>query len=161
MLEPVLGNIEDTPLKTPTLLLVLLWCTIAGCSSSFVGMKTRAQSPAIEEAYRKLTLAITLDGYEVAQIEPGKFSVETNWRALKEKEKSSSDLKPAGQDISAKVTIRLERRGALYDVFVTPVLRYGKGESAREVIADPLHPLWEKWDRVVHSTVQKESKEED
>jgi hypothetical protein len=147
--------------KTTPLLALALWCMIGGCSSSFVGMKTRAQSPAIEEAFRKLTLATTVDGYEVSRIEPGNFYVETNWRTLKEKEKSTSDLKLAGQDISAKVTIHLDRRGALYDVFVTPALRYGKGELTREVTADPRHPLWEKWERVVNSTVQKESKEED
>ena len=141
--------------------LLLTTLLIAGCSSSFQGIKFRAQSPPIEAAFSKLSLAVTTDGYEIRSIDPARFSLSTSWRQLKEKEKSESDVKFAGQKIESQLTVRLERRGSLYDVSLTPSLRYSSPEKTRETVADVRHPLWEKWQRVLSSIVEREFKEED
>jgi hypothetical protein len=133
----------------------------SGCSSSFQGVRTRAQSPPIEDAFKKITLAITTDGYELADLDAIKFHAETSWRVLREKEQSETDLKFRGERIESKLSLRCERRGSLYDVFVVPSLRYSTGGTTQEMVAEVRHPLWMKWQRVLSSLVQRESKEED
>jgi len=134
---------------------------LVGCSTPFQGLKVRVQSPPIEEAYKKLVLALQVDGYEMRDVNPGRFSLETSWRALKEKEKSEGDLKLTGTQIESKLTVRLERRGSLYDVFLSPSLRYHDGETLKEVVAGIHHPLWEKWRAVLSALLQMEAREED
>ena len=80
---------------------------------------------------------------------------------LEEEGKITSDVKPAGQKIESKITVRLERRGSLYNITLAPELRCGTAAPTREVVADVHHPLWEKWQRVLSSMLQKEFKEED
>ena len=133
---------------------------LAGCSTTFQGIKVRAQAPTIEEAFRKFSLATTVDGYEIEQIDPAKFSLETKWRELKDKEKSATDTKLDSLSMKCRVLVKMQPRGKLYDVLVTPMLLYTTG-TQREVAAPVNHPLWEKLQRVLNTLVQRESKEED
>jgi hypothetical protein len=132
-----------------------------GCSPSYQGIRFRAQSPLIEEAFRKISLAITMDGYEIRNVEPSRFFLETSWRPLKEKEKSERDLKLIGEKIESQLTVRLDRRGSLYDVQLRPLLRYKSVDSTQEILADVRHPIWVKWERVLTSIAQKEFREEE
>jgi hypothetical protein len=147
---------------------VILSITMVGCSSMPQGMRIRAVSPSIDEAYRKLSLALTMDGFEIEMADPERlpagqagFTAETKWRPLKVDEKSKEDVAFNGAQIETKIAIRLERRGQLYDVFVTPTLRYENKGNIEVRVADGKHPLWEKWRRVVRTLVQVETKEED
>jgi len=157
----VRGHHSSQTMKSHSIILMLIATLFTGCSSSYQGIKFRAQSPPIEEAFRKISLAITTDGYEIRSVEPSRFFLETSWRPLKEKEKSEGDVKLTGQKIESQLTVRLGRRGSLYDVQVRPSLRYMSADSTHEAVADVRHPLWEKWQRVLNSIAQKEIREED
>jgi hypothetical protein len=134
---------------------------LVGCSTPFQGLKFRGQSPPIEDAYKKLALALQVDGYEMLDVNPKRFSLETSWRPLKEKEKSEGDLKLTEARIESKLAVRLEKRGSLYDVFLTPSLRYDSGGMQKEVVADIHHPLWVKWRTVLSALLQMEAREEE
>ena len=129
-----------------------------GCAGSFQGIKMRAQSPSIDEAYRKISLAVSMDGYKVKTVDPAMFRLETEWRPLKQKEKSDQDLISVRDSVEAKIAFHIDRRGALYDVFLSPMLRYA---GTREIVPDVKHPLREKWEKVLRTVLQQEFKEED
>jgi hypothetical protein len=142
--------------------LCILVLLIAGCGSGFEGIKLRMQSPPIEEAFRKMTLAITTDGYEVGLITPGKHTLVTQWRVAKSQEIPASGLAAEVQRTECRLTVRMEERGKLFDVMLTPSLRYTMHDgTAREESAAPKHPLTEKWQKVMTQLMEKEQKEED
>jgi hypothetical protein len=61
-----------------------------------------------------------------------------------------------------RMTLSLDRRGQWYDVPLITLLRYRNGEwFMNETLADIHHPLWEKWQRVLGATLQREAKEEE
>lgn len=140
--------------NTKTLLAALL--LLAGCSPSVQGLRFRGESPPIDEAFRKLTLAITVDGYEIARIDPEKFSLETRSRPLKDHEKSAEDLKLADGMVESQITVSLERRGRMYDVFVTPFLLYSN--TSLRMMPPVQHPLMRKWQRIVGDLIRKETR---
>ncbi len=132
---------------------ILFFSLLAGCTSSFPGIKVRAASPAIAEAFRKLSLAINVDGYEIESINHETYSFETQWRELKDNERVKNE------NGKVKLKIQLDPRGRLYDVRVTPLVQNTAGDI--HPLADVQHPLFTKWKRIVHSIVEKESKDED
>lgn len=144
---------------TGTNVLALALFSAAGCSSAFQGIRVRGDSPTIDEAFRKLAIAVTVDGYEVTRIDPGKFTVETNWRPLKDQEKSGEDRKLIQDTLKSHLTIHLERRGRMYDVFITPLLHHSG--SAVELVPDASHPLMQKWRRIAGDLIRQEIKEGD
>lgn len=141
---------------------VFVTVSLAGCSPSFQGIRLRAQHPPINEAYRKITLALTVDGYVIAGAQPSRFTAETAWRDAKANERSDADKVPPANEgpVESRLEVRLERRGMLYDVYFTPMLRYG-GPSGTIIIAGIRHPLREKWEKALSALVEREAKEED
>ena len=117
----------------------------AGCSSSFHGINFRAQSPLKEEAFRKLSLAVTVDGYEIERMDPENMELLTKWRPSKENERSEKEKKSGGASL-VRIDLRVESRGTLYDIFLTPMIQSVEGE---ERIAEIGHPLRDKWKRII------------
>jgi|WetSurMetagenome_2_1015567.scaffolds.fasta_scaffold59260_3 hypothetical protein len=154
-------NIAKRPSFAGILLLSL--ALGGGCSTPFQGIKVRAQSPGIDEAFRKLSLAVTTDGYTIASVDLIKHTLESGWKGLTPKELSDADRKTGNAKIEGKLMLRLDARGKLYDLFLTPVLRYSReGESPQqEIIAGVRHPLREKWEMAIARLIEKETKEED
>lgn len=143
---------------TLAIVAVLAW----GCAPSSQGMKIRAQSPSIEEAYRKMTIALTVDDYAVAEANPAKFQASSQWRDAKEKEMTKEEKKLSPGSVQCKVDFRMERRGMLYDIFLTPSVRSRQsGGTWNETIAAATHPLYEKWQQIIGTLVRKEAREED
>lgn len=142
-------------------LMLLFLVAGAGCSSSFQGIRVRAQYPEAEEAFNKLSQAVLVDDYAVLSVSPQDMFVETDWRPAKENEKSEADKKIKDGTMDTKVSIKLQRRGMLYDVLITPTLRYSGSGHEQLKVADIHHPLRAKWERVVNTFIRKEAKEED
>jgi hypothetical protein len=143
-------------------LLLFVTLILAGCATPYQGIKMRVQSPPIDEAFRKASLAITVDGYEIESVSPSTFRLETKWREVKEGEMSKSDKTLGMKLLECRIALRMEARGKLFDVFCTPSLRYTLQDgTVRETIADATHPLREKWEDVFRRLLERESKEED
>ena len=103
-----------------------------------------------------------MDSFTIAAAEPGRYSAETAWRELTEKEKSESDrsLLPAQVPLEGRIELRLEKRGMLYEVYLYPLLRYG-GVAGKTMPAGIRHPFREKWEKGLNALLEKEAKEED
>jgi len=132
-----------------------------GCGPSFQGIRFRAQRPPIDEAYRKISLAFTVDGYTIAMAEPGRHTAETGWKELKAGERSEQERNLSGGAgrVEGRLLVRLEKRGMLYDVFFTPMIRAGNDSTGAP--AGVRHPLREKWEKALNSLLEREAKEED
>ena len=135
-------------------ILLLAFCS-AGCGSVFQGIKLRGESPSIEEAFRKLSIAVAADSFEITSMHPDKFSMETGWRQMKENEKRT--VLGKAEDGTVRLLINLERRGRLYDVFLTTFVQV----KGTETVTGVGHPLTQKWKRILNTIVQRESREED
>ncbi len=81
-----MGKLANPASFAGVVLLVLAPC--GGCTTPYQGIKVRAQSPDIDEAFRKLTLAVTTDGYSIASVDPARHTLESGWRDLANKENS-------------------------------------------------------------------------
>jgi hypothetical protein len=135
---------------------------VPGCGTPYQGIKFRAQSPPVEEALRKISLAVSVDGYETESILPSGFGLITKWRGLKPQEVPKNADTLGMSRTESSLNLRLEPRGRMYDVFCTPSLRYTMRDgTVREEIADATHPLREKWERVFRQILESEQKEED
>jgi hypothetical protein len=148
--------------RTPaykTIALFLILAPLAGCGGSFQGIRVRAQAPNIDEAFRKISLAITTDGYTLESVDPVKHSLATGWKELAFQELSEGDKKLAQQKIEGRILLRMDVRGKLYDIYFTPTVRYATGAS--ENAANVHHPLREKWEKVIRQLVELEAREED
>jgi len=150
------------------IVLLFLGIALAGCSSSFQGIRMRIQSPPVEESFRKISLALTTDGYVLSKVDPAAHHVETEWREIKAKEMSEQDTVQlslsAGSGtgmIQTRILVRLEQRGRQFDLYLTPLLRYPRGDAWEEKVADVKHPLRKKWEQVLTRLLEKEAKEED
>ncbi len=132
----------------------------SGCASSVQGIKVRAQGPAIEEAFRSLSLAITVDGYPVERADPAIFTMESGWRALRKPE-CEADTTHAETVPEGRITLKMVRRGALYDVMVTPWVRTQATGKGSVTVAPPTHPLRIKWEKVVGRLIEREARDED
>ena len=151
-------------------IVILLFITIGltGCSSSFQGIRMRIQSPPVDESYRKISLALTTDGYTLSKVDPANHQVETDWRDIKPKETSEQDslqasLPATGQVgmIQSRILVRLEPRGRLFELYLTPLLRYPREDAWEEGFAGVKHPLRVKWQQALTKLLEKEAKEED
>lgn len=153
-------SVNPAPFTGVVLLFLAL---LNGCTTPFQGIRVRAQSPGIDDAYRKLTLAVTTDGFTIAAVDPARHTLESGWKDLTAKEIADADRSVGNAKVEGKVMLRLEARGKLYDLFLTPVLRYTRegGGPLQEIIAGVHHPLREKWEMVVARLIEKEAKEED
>lgn len=129
---------------------------IAGCATPFQGIRVRADVPFIDEAFKKLSLALTLDGYELDNVDPGMRIVETKWKELGETDREPR-LAAAGVRQEGKVRIKLETRGKFYDVFLTPSIRT---EGSPERICEPTERLWVKWETALHRLLVIQAREE-
>ncbi len=134
--------------------LLLLAITLTSCSGPLEGIRFRAQTPPIDVAYRKLTVALTADDYQITGQTPGLHRAETGWRDAKEKEMTAQELMLGRGSVQTRVMIRLDEKERGFEVSVTPMLRYREGNSWHEKVADASHPLWEKWMQTVTSVVE-------
>ncbi len=137
-----------------TLAVSALAITLAGCPAPIEGMRFLAQTPPIDIAYRKLTVALTADDYQITATTPGLHRAETGWRDAKEKEMTAQELMLGRGSVQTRVMIRLDEKERGFEVSVTPMLRYREGNSWHEKVADASHPLWEKWMQTVTSVVE-------
>jgi hypothetical protein len=143
-------------LTSAALLVTIL--LLSGCAPSFQGIKFRAEGPAIAEAYRSVTLALTVDGYTLRAVDPVKFNAETDWRTLTPKEKPEA---LATTEQACRLTLKMDERGKLYDVFLLPTIRTVTGGDTVVAPAPATHPLRLKWQRTLTTLLRKEEKEED
>ncbi len=65
--------------------LVPLAIALTGCPAPIEGIRFLAHTPPIDVAYRKLTVALTADDYQITGTTPGLHRAETGWREAKEK----------------------------------------------------------------------------
>lgn len=144
-----------------TIFLTGFLLSVQGCAPSFQGIKMRAQTPSIDEALKSVTLALTVDGYTIEKIDMGEFVLETGWRELKENERSAAEIPVSAGNATARITVKMARRGSLYDVFVTPWVRTVDGGKERMEIAPPVHPLRVKWEKAITRLIQREARDED
>jgi hypothetical protein len=129
---------------------------IAGCATPFQGIRVRADVPFIDDAFKKLTLALTLDGYELDTVDPGMRIVETRWKELGDTDREPQ-LATAGVRQEGKVRIKLETRGKFYDVFLTPSTRT---DGSVERVCKPTERLWVKWETALHRLLVIQTPEE-
>jgi hypothetical protein len=116
----------------------------------------------MEEAFQKLSLTITVDGYLIASVDPAQFRLETQWRDATGRERTDAERNIPVGGMQSRVSLHLERRGMLYDVFLTPYIRYSNTDGSwREVTASVRHPLRERWEKALKTLLQVETKEED
>jgi hypothetical protein len=132
-----------------------------GCAPSFQGIRYRAQAPPVEDAFRSISLAITVDGYTVEQVDPGAFILESGWRTLKNNELSRVDTGDGRSVPEARLLLKMVRRGMLYDVMMTPQVRVLTANEATITVAPATHPLRIKWERVIARLIERESRDED
>jgi hypothetical protein len=134
----------------------IVFAILAGCATPFQGIRVRADVPFIDEAFKKLTLALTLDGYELDTVDPALRIVETQWKELGETDREPQ-LATAGVRQEGKVRIKLEPRGKFYDVFLTPSTRT---DGTPEGVCRPTDRLWVKWETALHRLLVIQAKEE-
>jgi hypothetical protein len=135
---------------------VVAFVAAGGCVTPYEGIRLRADAPMIDDAFRKLTIALTVDGYELDTVDPGLRVVDTEWKALGEKDLEPSVL-GSGVRHEGKVRIKLEPRGQFYDVLLTPSLRT---DASNERTAKPTERLWLKWETALHRLLVLQAKEE-
>jgi len=135
---------------------------LAGCGTSFQGIKIRMQSPPIDEAFRKASLAVSTDGYETESIDITQHILLTKWRGLKPDEMAKTPSLPGARQTEFRLSLRMEQRGKLYDALLIPSVRYTMQDGAiKEETADPMHPLRKKWNGVLRQLMENEQKDED
>lgn len=131
--------------------LLFLLILTAGCSTSFEGIRMRAQAPPLQEGARRLSLALRADNYQL--IESAGPGIETGWRRMTDSEKGKDEKGPI---LESQISAQLYQRGSLYDIFI--IIRIRSGEE--EYIPRATHPLVEKWQKILGEIVQEEFREE-
>jgi len=145
----------------PLLQMVLLSLIIGGCSSSFEGIRMRSRAPDIDEAFRKIGIAVDLDGYTRVMNDPAARVFQTDWRMLRNEERPTEDQgRPVGAD-QARLTLKLASRGHMYDVFLGVFVRSEENGAVQEGPVPADHPLAMKWRKVLNSLLERESRDED
>jgi hypothetical protein len=139
--------------------LLLNLAPFGGCSGSFEGIRVRSQAPNIDEAFRKISLAISADGYAFESTDPVKHILTTGWKEMTPLELSEVDRKLANRKVEGRIILQMDARGKLYDIRLTPTVRYGAGTP--ESAANVHHPLREKWEKMIRQLVELEAREED
>ena len=133
----------------------------AGCAPSFQGIKYRAQAPTIEEAYRSVSLAVKVDGYPIDMVDPAAFTLESGWREVKKNELPPADTLGGDAVPEARISLKMARRGSLYDVMLTPWLRTRTHGKEEIMAVPPAHPLRTKWEKAITRLIERESRDED
>lgn len=136
---------------------LLVAIAFAGCAQSFQGIRMRASSPAIDEAYKGLVAAANAEGFTARAVDPRRHSFETGWRELRIQETILEDH--TGWE--GRLSIRLEVRGAMYDIFLNPWIRPSGDTLSAGTVAPPPHPFRMRWQKVLRLVVTPEAKEED
>lgn len=154
-------NIDSGTRTTLWIMLTGCMCLATGCAPSFQGIKYRAQAPSIEEAFRTVSLAVTVDGYSVDAADPAGFTLESGWREVKKAELSQADTLDTDAVREARISVKMARRGSLYDVMVTPWLRTRLHGWEEVTVAPPAHPLRTKWEKAVRRLIEREARDED
>jgi hypothetical protein len=134
---------------------------IAGCTSSFQGIKYRAQAPSIEEAFRTVSLAVKVDGYSIGTVDPAMFTLESEWREVKTNELPPADTLGGDGVPESRISLKMVRRGSLYDVMLTPWLRTKVHGKEQIIVVPPTHPLRIKWEKAITRLIERESRDED
>jgi hypothetical protein len=135
---------------------------LEACGTGSQGIKVRAESPPIDDAFRKLTIALQVDDYAIRSVQTSEFRAGTEWRDAKEKELTKKEKESPAGSVQCRVDLRLERRGQLYDIFVIPYLRTRNGAGAWvETPAASTHPLYVRWQQIITALVQKEHRDEE
>jgi hypothetical protein len=142
--------------------LLAICLLVSGCSSQFEGIRMRAHTPGIDEAFRKIGIAVGLEGFQFTRNEPQSRILETAWRDLRKDERGRDEETPSGTPMQARLTVGVVSRGTMYDVLMGVYVR-GADEQGivRETAVPPGHPLAVKWQRILSALVERESKEED
>jgi len=133
---------------------IALAIALASCLAPIEGIRFRAHTLPIDEAYRKLTIALTVDDYQISGTAPGLHRAETGWRDAKDKEMTAQELMLGRESVQTRVLIRLDQKGRSFEVYITPMIRYREGDSWREKVADATRRLWEKRMQTVTSVVE-------
>jgi hypothetical protein len=135
---------------------VLLFSIILSCGGTHNSIRFRAESPKIDEAFRRLTLSLRADGYEIASIDTSRRRVVTDWRLLKERELNGGQ---AGEreDTRVQLNLQMEERGSLFDVELIILLRTANGEAYHP---DRRHPLVKKWERILSELLRRDETDE-
>jgi hypothetical protein len=121
----------------------------------------RAQAPSIDVALKNVTLALTVDGYTIEKLDLNEYTLETGWREMKENERSPAETALPGGNAASRITVKMARRGSLYDVFVTPWIRTSEEGKEHQQIAPPTHPLRTKWEKAITRLIEREARDED
>jgi hypothetical protein len=159
---PTFYAIRENTMKQFVYASMVATLILAGCGTSFQGLKMRAQSPSIGEAFRKVSLAVAADGYKPESLNITKCILTTNWRDLKPEELVKSPTPEGISRTEYRLALRMEQRGRLYDVFLTPSIRYTlRDGTTREEAAAAQHPLSEKWKHVLKQLLELEQRDED
>lgn len=159
-LRPRVNTLCTTMKPALPLILALLLCP--SCSGSFEGIRLRARAPAIDDAFRRISIAVGLDGYEIALSDAGSRRLETTWREMKKEEWAAGERDVDGMVMRSRLTLSLLPRGIMYDVLLGVYVRYVRQNGEVEDRAVPAdHPLATKWYRTLNALVDRESREED
>ncbi len=153
------SRVNALPLLTGAVAAALFM--FSGCAPSFQGIKYRAQAPSIEEAFRTVTLAVQVDGYPIDTVDPSAFTLDSGWREVKKGEVPATDTLATIAAPESRISLKMVRRGALYDVLLTPWLRTRTLGAEQIVAAPPTHPLRIKWEKAVTRLIERESRDED
>jgi hypothetical protein len=141
---------------------LLLCCAlVSGCATPFQGIRFRAQAPAIDDAFRKLTLALQADGFAIERADLAAREAETAWRGLKPAEMSKTEKGLPAGETECRMIFVLKERGRSFEVYWSPWVRVKMGGSWQESVADIHHPLREKWEKALPQLVEREMREED
>lgn len=139
---------------------------ISACGPSPALIRFRAQRPTLQEAERKIRIALEADGYTVRAVAPagsgsaGGRGVAADWKDLTEAEQGEVE-RGSGGVAQGKVTVFLAPRGMLYDVEGAVETRSITPRDTVVHAPDTRHPLMQKWQRVLTNLLTPEERSED
>lgn len=123
------------------LLLLAVALAAVSCAPTST-LRIRAVAPGMDEAVRKVRIAMDLEGYE-----PGASSdprvVVTSW-----KEEQSG---------ASRITVGFVPRGRMYDVSLRVERRAGGGEGSAVGREDP---VFQKWEKLLHALLEEVPRED-
>lgn len=125
----------------PRVLLLTAALAAVSCAPTST-LRIRAVAPAVDEAIRKVRIAMNLEGYG-----PGAASdprvVDTAW---KEEQPGAS-----------RITVGFVPRGRMYEVSLRVERRAGDG---RESAVGREDPLFQRWEKLLHALLEKAPRED-
>ena len=133
---------------------------VAGCVTTGDSLRLRANSPAIDDAFRRLSIALTLDGYPLERTDPVARVVETGWRTFSDSVRASAGA-PVPTVVAARIRGTLVPRGRMYDVFLTIIVREATASGTVERPVEIHEPLAARWRGVLKGLFVEELGDED